>query len=102
LGPSATAEIPVVTDKNVFNPSLGGTLSINMKAPQGGRVLVKAYNLAGELVRPIFEADLQAGLWFQASWDGRNADGELVAAGVYFVSVRGAGIRSIRKVVVMK
>lgn len=87
---------------NVFNPEKGGSLSIGFKAAESGMVRVKVYNLAGDLVRPIFEADVQAGLWFQATWNGRNGDGDMVAAGVYFVSVRGAGIRTIRKVVVMK
>jgi flagellar hook assembly protein FlgD len=91
-----------VTNKNVFNPSQGGSLSIGLKSVSGGHVLVKVYNMAGELVRPVLDADVQAGLWFQASWDGKNGDGELVAAGVYFVSVRGAGIKSIRKVIVLK
>jgi hypothetical protein len=63
---------------------------------------VKVYNLAGELVRPVFEAEIQAGLWFQASWDGKNAEGEAVASGVYFISVKGAGLKSIRRVVVIK
>lgn len=92
----------MVTNKNVFNPEQGGTLTISLKAPDSGRVTVKVYNIAGELVRPVFEADVQAGLWFQAIWNGRNEDGDIVASGVYFVSVKGAGIKSIRKVVLMK
>jgi flagellar hook assembly protein FlgD len=100
--PTPTAEVPVVTNKNVFKPLEGGTLDISMKAPQAGKVTVRVYNIAGDLVRPLFEADVQEGLWFQANWDGRNGYGEWVASGVYFVSVKGAGIRVIRKVVVLK
>ena len=89
-------------DKNVFKPEQGGSVSISLRASQDGRVLVKVYNIAGELVRPIFDADVQSGLWFQANWNGKNADGETVASGVYFVSVKGAGIKTIRRVVVIK
>jgi flagellar hook assembly protein FlgD len=87
---------------NVFNPDKGGTVSVSFSAAQDGKVIVKVYNLAGDLVRPIFEADVQAGLWFQANWDGKNGDGDIVSSGVYFVSVRGAGIKTIRKVIVLR
>lgn len=73
-----------------------------MRPNVDGRVTVRIFNLAGEMVRPVFEADLRAGLWFQATWDGRNPDGEAVANGVYFVSVQGGGINSIRKVVLLR
>ena len=63
---------------------------------------MKVFDLSGELVRPVFDDTVTHGLWFQATWDGRNYDGSTVASGVYFVSVRGAGIRSIRKVIVLK
>ena len=91
-----------MTDKNVFKPEQGGSVTVSLKADQSGRVLVKIYSIAGDLVRPVFDADVQAGLWFQATWDGKNADGETVASGVYFVSVKGAGIKTIRRVVVIK
>lgn len=94
--------MPAVTDKNVFKPGQGGGVTISFKAPEDGHVTVKVYNIAGALVRPIFEADIQQGLWFQANWDGQNGSGDTVASGVYFISVRGAGIRTIRKVVLLK
>lgn len=94
--------MPVVTDKNVFKPLQGGSVTISLKATESGMVTVKVYSIAGDLVRPVFQSEVQAGLWFQATWDGKNADGETVASGVYFVSVKGAGIRTIRRVVVIK
>ena len=77
-------------------------MTIALKAPDGGHVTVRVYNIAGDLVRPVFEADVQAGLWFQAQWDGKNGAGETAASGIYFVSVKGGGIKSIRRVVLMK
>ena len=90
------------TSANVFNPDKGVPVSIGFRAEGDGRVTVKVYSIAGELVRPVFETDAKAGQQFQADWDGKNADGDTVASGVYFVSVRGAGIKSIRKVIVLK
>ena len=92
----------MVLTKNVFKPEQGGTVDISMKAPDAGHVTVKVYNLAGDQVRKPFEADVTAGLWFQAKWDGKNETGEMCGSGVYFVSVKGAGIKSIKKVIVLK
>jgi len=51
---------------------------------------------------PIFEAIATKGLQYQANWNGKNEEGGNVASGVYFISVKGAGIKVIRKVVVLK
>jgi flagellar hook assembly protein FlgD len=102
LAPSATAEVPVVTNKNFFNPGNGEVLTINLKAVKDGAVNVRVYNVAGELVRLPFDAYAPAGRWFQATWDGKNDQGEAVASGVYFISVRGAGVKGIKKVIVLK
>jgi flagellar hook assembly protein FlgD len=94
--------VPAVLDRNIFRPGQGGSLAISFKCPQDGTVRVKVYNLAGQLVRPVFDAPVQAGLWFQATWDGRNDRGDTISSGVYFISIRGAGIRTLRRVVVIK
>jgi hypothetical protein len=65
-------------------------------------VNVHVFNLAGEQVRAPFDADVVAGMTTQAFWDGRNEQGELCGSGIYLVSVRGAGIRSLQKVVLLK
>jgi hypothetical protein len=100
--PTPTPNVPTVLDRNFFNPAQGGVLRIGIKPPEDGQVAVRIYNIAGTLVRPLLQLDLDAGITFQATWDGRNASGEMVSSGVYFVSVQGAGIRSIRKVIVLK
>jgi flagellar hook assembly protein FlgD len=91
-----------VLNQNVFRPGQGQPLVISLKAPQNGRVSVRVFNISGELVRTPFEADVQAGLWYQAQWNGENPQGEKVSAGIYFISVRGAGIHRLRKVILMK
>ena len=66
-----------------------------------GLLAIKIFNMAGELVRPIFLDQVAAGTEIQANWDGRSDDG-LVASGLYFISVQGAGIKAVRKVIVMR
>lgn len=94
--------MPAVLDQNVFKPEQGRPLVVSFKAPAEGWVTVRVFNVAGESVRTPFQADVAAGQWFQARWNGENDAGERVAAGVYIVSVRGAGIQSLRKVVLLK
>jgi hypothetical protein len=89
--------VPAVLSKNVFRPQEDPPLVISFKAPENGEVTVRVYNLAGELVMTPFKSAVANGLWYQANWDGRNDQAELVASGVYFVSVRGAGIKTIRR-----
>jgi hypothetical protein len=91
-----------VLDKNIFKPLQGSPLIISFKAARPGQVAVSVYNLAGELVEPIWTGNVVEGIWYQQSWDGRNNFDEIVASGVYFVSIRGAGIRSVRKVILLK
>jgi len=99
---TATAVAPAVADTNVFRPGQGGKVTFSFRAPQPGRVKLRVYNLGAELVRSPFEADVPAGIWIQAVWDGRNDAGELAGSGVYFVIVRGAGLRASLKVVLLK
>jgi flagellar hook assembly protein FlgD len=94
--------VPAVLSKNIYRPAKGEDLGISFKASEDGRVAVRVYTLSGELVQPVFESEVKAGLWYQTNWNGRNSEGELVASGVYFVSVKGAGVKSIRRVIVLK
>jgi fibronectin-binding autotransporter adhesin len=91
-----------VLDKNIFKPNSEAPLLISFRAPRQGQVRVSVYNLAGELVEPIWRGNVAAGIWYQQTWNGHNRVGEMVASGIYFVSVRGAGIRSVRKVILLK
>jgi hypothetical protein len=100
--PTQTPEAPAVLNFNVWHPELGQVLHIGIKAPQPGHVIVHVFNTAAELVRTPFEADVPADQSVDALWDGRNEDGKSCGAGVYIVSVQGAGISRVLKVVLMK
>jgi hypothetical protein len=91
-----------VLSDNVFRPGQGAVLHIGMKSPSGGHVLVHVFSVGAELVRTPYEADLPAGQTIDAVWDGKNSDGAPCASGVYIVSVQGAGISRVLKVVLMR
>jgi flagellar hook assembly protein FlgD len=100
--PTSTPEAPAVLDENVFRPGRGKPLHIGIKSPEGGRVIVNIFNVAGERVRRPFDREVPAVVTVDAVWDGKNEDGEPCGSGVYVVSVKGAGIRRTLKVVLLK
>jgi len=65
------------------NPARGNVL-FSVGVPQQGDVDVKVFDVKGTLVHRLVHASMTPG-WHPLSWDGRNASGRPVAAGVYFV-----------------
>jgi hypothetical protein len=100
--PTGTPVVPAVLSQNVFHPGGGQPLRIGIKAPEDGRVVVNVFNMAGEKVRRPFEAEVPAGQTMEAVWDGTNEFGEPCGSGVYLVSIKGAGIRRVLKVILLK
>jgi len=68
-------------------------------APQP--VTLRIFDLLGHEVRRLVNENQAAG-YYEARWDGRRANGERVAAGLYFVELRSAGLRAIQKLTVMQ
>lgn len=64
---------------NPFNP----TTTISYAVGAAGHVQIAVYDMLGRHVRTLVDGNLTAGA-YQASWDGRTTNGELVASGVYF------------------
>ncbi|MBI5805361.1 T9SS type A sorting domain-containing protein [candidate division TA06 bacterium] len=55
---------------------------INYQLAQPGMVSARIYNMLGQQVRTVFSGSRQAGA-YSVRWDGRNAKGQAVPAGVY-------------------
>jgi hypothetical protein len=92
---------PMILDRNIFRPGRG-RLSIVLKSPVDDRVKVRCYTLSGSVVELIAEQDLLAGLATTVTWDGRNAQGEAVASGVYFITAHGNAMKSLKKLIMVK
>ena len=86
---------------NFLDPSAGGTLRIRVMVPSPQRVTIRIYNLAGELVRKVAQADVMPGLQ-QWDWDGKNQSGEPVSVGTYLIQIVAGRETTIRKVIVNK
>jgi hypothetical protein len=77
---------------NPFNPST----RLNLNLPENGRVVAVVYDLTGQEVVRLHDAEMAAG-YKLLDWDGRNAAGTVAGNGVYFVKVIFAGESGARK-----
>jgi len=87
---------------NPFNPETWIPFELN----QDSKVSVAIYNVAGTLVRNINVGYLQAGIYVSQSraiyWDGRTDNGERVANGTYFCTLRTDASTLTRKMIILK
>jgi len=68
--------------QNHPNPFNARTM-ISYQLAQEGKVTLRVYNLAGQLVRTLLDEKVQAGQ-HSVIWDGRDDSGQEVSSGVYF------------------
>jgi len=80
------------------NPVHGGTvLSYDLR--EEGEVALALYDVLGRRVRTIARGPRSAGR-YEVQWDGRDADGARLGAGVYFLRFTAPGHAETRKLVV--
>lgn len=82
---------------NPFNP----TTTLLLGIPERSMVRLSVHDTAGRLVRVVAEGELEAG-WHEATWDGRNEQGQRLASGIYFTELEAGGRAVQRKVVMLK
>jgi hypothetical protein len=83
---------------NPFNP----TTTIDYRLKAAGPMTLRIYNVAGQLVRTLVDDSRQAGIDYQAFWDGRNDTGQSVSSGVYFYKLVARDFSQTRKMVLLK
>ena len=87
---------------NPFNPETW----IPYQLSDPAEVTVSIYALDGKLVRTLELGQVPAGVYRSRSraayWDGQNAQGEPVASGVYFYTLRAGDFSATRKMVIRK
>ena len=87
---------------NPFNPETW----IPYQLSDPAEVTVSIYALDGKLVRTLELGQVPAGTYQSRSraayWDGRNAQGEPVASGVYFYTLTAGDFSATRKMVIRK
>jgi hypothetical protein len=97
------AEIPdrYVLDQNYPNP-FNPTTSIEFELPAATTVSVRVYNVMGQLVRTLVDAEMKEAGRHGVVWDGRNAAGYRVASGTYVYTLDYGDSRKARSMVLLK
>ena len=100
LTPKETALLP--NYPNPFNPETW----IPYQLAQPVDVTVTIYTVDGTVVRTLALGHQPVGIYQDKSraayWDGRNAQGELVASGVYFYMLKAGDFAATRKMLIRK
>ena len=82
------------------NPARSGT-SFSFTLGSAGRTRLGIYDASGRLVRQVLDGERGAGT-HHIAWDGRDADGQSVRAGVYFTSLESLNGSASGKLVVLE
>jgi beta-glucanase (GH16 family) len=97
-------ETPVTTGLSLGrvapNPA-AGQARLAFELPRAMPVLLRVHDVAGRPVRTLARGDLAAGR-HAAQWDGRDADGRLVAEGVYVVVLETPEGRRSRRMTLLR
>jgi hypothetical protein len=87
---------------NPCNPEVWIPYALAVDSP----VMISIYNMSGRLVRELDLGHKPAGIYTSraaaAHWDGKNRDGEKVANGVYFYTIRAGGFTATRRMLVSR
>ena len=82
---------------NPFNPQTW----IGYQLPKSGPVTIKIYNVRGQLVDTLVDAE-QAPGYYRVCWSGRNQHGNLAASGVYFCRMSSGSFTKTVKMILLK
>ena len=82
---------------NPFNPST--TISFEMH--EAGEASLKIFNIRGETVTTLAQGHIQPGN-YQVTWDGKNSNGQIVAAGNYIAVLSKGNEQVSRNMLMLK
>jgi len=76
---------------SVYPNPVFSSMTLALNVATAGALEIRVYDSFGKLVAVLASENVTPGT-FSASWDGKDANGNLVAAGTYMVRINGAGI----------
>jgi len=86
--------------QNAPNPFREGT-AIAFQLPQSEKARIEVFDVAGRRVATVLDRELPAGI-HTAVWDGRDAGGNEVSAGIYFYRLEAGLNEGLRKMILIK
>jgi hypothetical protein len=102
VDPGAQDGLPVefALDNNYPNPFNPST-NIEYSVPRSAHVEIAIFNVTGQRVRTLVDADKAAGK-YTVVWDGTNEGGGRVASGMYFYRMSAGDYVKSRKMILLK
>jgi len=82
------------------NPFRGAT-TIRYECPPASRVTLAVYDVTGEEVRRLVDAERAESGIHEAIWDGRDRAGRAAASGVYFARLTTGGRAAVRRILLL-
>jgi hypothetical protein len=82
---------------NPFNP----TTRISFDLPKSGHVLLRVFNINGQVVRTLIDEVMLSGSHV-VEWNGTNEQNRPVASGTYFYQMKSRGFVSSRKMILLR
>ncbi len=77
------------------------TIQVGVPAGMKGQAVLRVYNVKGELVKTLFEGNVEPGL-HSYRWDGTNSNGRKVTSGIYFYRLSCGNDRITKKMVLLR
>jgi hypothetical protein len=70
-------------EPKIFSPDIAACVRFHIDNPQSGEIFGRIYDRAGRLVMANLPREVETVLY----WDGRDAAGKIVPAGIYFYQI---------------
>jgi hypothetical protein len=95
-------------NENLKKPMLGSNLpnpfktftQIDLYIPEGMKVSLKVYDIAGQLIRTLLDGYMEPG-HRRILWDGRDDEGARTGSGIYFYNLRVGNQTFVRKTILL-
>ena len=82
---------------NPFNPET----TIRYAIPEAGKVTLAVYNVLGQEVTRLVDADILPG-FYTVSWNGKDALNRTVASGIYLYRIQAGNFNETHKMLLLK
>ncbi len=90
----------ITMDQNTPNP-FNPTTTISYSIPKDDKVVLKVYNIKGQLVKTLVNDHLEAGT-HNAIWNGNDETEKRVSSGVYLYRLESGGRAIVKKMLLLK
>jgi Tol biopolymer transport system component len=96
----STNELSVNLEQNFPNPFHAKT-TIGFQVPKTQHVLIKIYNLQGEVINTLIDADYQPG-HYTLQWNGEDNRGQSVVTGIYLYQLQTGNSMQIKRMSILR